>query len=120
MRTIHERQTPRTSDLNPALAFICPRYLSCNAGFCPAIGGTHVKGEVICLWLREAVKTAGRAKIGAACAGNLAEAVLVAAQRLLTQRCALADELRRAARHGSQIESGHRLRVAALAAGAER
>jgi hypothetical protein len=109
----HRRPQPQP-DHAPALG--CQRYASCSAGFCPAIGGVHRKSEPVCLWLREAVKSPARSKIGTAYARNLAEVVSMAAAHLLTQRGALAEELRRAARHGSQTDSGRRLQAAHQAA----
>ena len=109
------RKLPRRGSLllanNTSAASACPRYEHCSAAFCPLIGGVHVKGDRTCFWLREAVKPGGRAKIAAACAKNVARAILAHARKLLSQCGSLGDELRRAARHGSQIDAGRRLRA---------
>jgi hypothetical protein len=93
----------------PDLGSICPRYGGCAAGYCPAIGGRHLPNEPVCALLREAVKTDAEARLRADIPGNLLERVLRDARRLIRTGGALGRELRRAARHGSQIESGRRL-----------
>lgn len=112
-----QRLAPQTEtpDLS-SLAASCPRYASCSASYCPAIGGRHLPGERVCLQLREAVKASGKAKIRAALAGDLAQAVLRHAGRLLSAPGALGDELRRASAAPSKIESGRRLLAASAAA----
>jgi hypothetical protein len=105
----HPRRQPQTN--LSSLAASCPRYERCSAAYCPAIGGRHLPGERVCLQLREAVKAGGKAKIRTALAGELAEAVLRHAGRLLTQRGALADELRRASATPSKADAGRQLRV---------
>jgi hypothetical protein len=109
MRTIHERRTPQTSDLNSGAAFGCPRYERCSAAFCPALGGKHLTGERVCLQLREAVKRHGAAKIRTALPGDLAGVVLRHARRLLCAPGALGDELRRASATPSKVEAGRQL-----------
>jgi hypothetical protein len=98
----------RQPDLN--LATLCPHFERCCAAYCPAAGGTHLKGEPVCLWLRESVKPGGRAKITAALRGNLAEVILSSASRLLSARGPLADELRRASKLGSKVDCMRRIR----------
>jgi hypothetical protein len=88
---------------------LCPRYERCSAGFCPGLGGRHLPGEPVCALMREAVKTGGEARVRASIPSELAEAVVGHAQRLMRSTGALARELRRASRAGSQIEAGHRL-----------
>jgi hypothetical protein len=108
------RQQPQTQQ--PDLAASCPRYERCSAAFCPALGGKHLPGERVCLQLREAVKTAGAAKIRTALPESLAEAVLRHARHLLSAPGALGDELRRAAATRSKVEAGRQL-LAECAAG---
>jgi hypothetical protein len=92
------------------LGSICPRYEHCSAAYCPAIGGKHLPNEPVCALLREAVKTGAEARLRADIPGDLLARVLRDARRLIRTGGALGRELRRAARHGSQIEAGHRLR----------
>jgi len=88
---------------------VCPRYEHCNAAFCPALGGSHLHGEPVCLYLREAVKPGGEARVRARIPKELAEVVLTHAARLMGTPGALAWALRTASQHGSQIETGDRL-----------
>jgi hypothetical protein len=107
----HARHAPQTSsEINPALG--CPRFERCNCGFCPALGGAHLKDEPVCAWLREAVKPGGRAILEGALPGNLAEVVLGIAPSLLRARTALGRALRKAATGTSKVQSGQRLQAA--------
>lgn len=51
----------RTTPLCTALELSrrCPRFASCSAALCPAIGGVHLKGEQVCAWLLESRKVGG-------------------------------------------------------------
>jgi hypothetical protein len=95
------------------LAESCPKWEGCNAAYCPVLGGMHLQGERVCLYLREAVKVGGEAQIRHALRGELAEAVLRAAQELLPSRGPLGLALVRASGSGSKLASGRRLQVGA-------
>jgi hypothetical protein len=110
--TILPRLPPRPQPDRPhqlRLAELCPRFERCSAAYCPAAGGVHLKDERVCLYLREAVKRGGTAKIRGALPEKLAEAVLRDALRLLAGRGALSDALRRASRLGSKVDRGQRM-----------
>lgn len=87
----------------------CPKWEGCNAAFCPAVGGLHLRGERVCLYLREAVKTDGEARVRGTLPGELAEAVLRAARERILGRDALGMALKAASRRGSKLEAGRRL-----------
>lgn len=87
----------------------CPKWEGCNAAFCPAVGGLHLRGERVCLYLREAVKTGGEARVRGTLPRELAEAVLRTAQERILGRDALGMALKAASRTGSKLESGRRL-----------
>lgn len=91
------------------LAQTCPKWEGCNAAFCPAVGGLHLRGERVCLYLREAVKTDGEARVRATLPGELAEVVLRAAQERILGRDALGEALKRASWTSSKLEAGRRL-----------
>jgi hypothetical protein len=99
------------SDLTTGLRLgeSCPKWEGCNAAFCPAVGGLHLRGERVCLYLREAVKTDGEARVRATLPGELAEVVLRAAQGRILGRDALGEALKRASLTGSKLEAGRRL-----------
>lgn len=90
-----------------ATAQSCPKFERCNAAYCPAVGGSHLKGDKVCLYLREAVKTGGEQRLRGTLPSNLAEVVIASASQLLHGTGPLAAELRRAAKSGSKIEQGH-------------
>lgn len=87
----------------------CPKWECCNAAFCPAVGGLHLRGERVCLYLREAVKTDGEARVRATLPGELAEVVLRSAQERILGRDALGEALKRASWTSSKLEAGRRL-----------
>jgi hypothetical protein len=91
------------------LAESCPKWGGCNAAFCPAVGGRHLQGERVCLYLREAVKPGGKARIRHTLRGELAEAVLRAAPQRLSRSDALGNALRRTSLVGSKIAAARRL-----------
>jgi hypothetical protein len=101
--------------MNPDPAYLCPKFESYNAAFCPGLGGRHLPGEPVCLYLREAVKPGGEARVRASIPSQLAEAVLSHASELITSTGDIAIKLRCAALRGSQIEQGARLRAAQAA-----
>jgi hypothetical protein len=100
---------PNLSHPDSKLAALCPHFDHCSAGFCPALGGRHLKGEPVCVWLREAVKTGSAAALNDRIPSVLAETVLREADRIMDTACGLRWELQRAARHGSQRAQAERL-----------
>ena len=91
-----------------AAGYLCPRFQRCNAGFCPLLGGSHLPGERVCFYLREALKDSGQARVEGALHQELARLVLDHAQRLTSESGPLARALRRAAKKGSRMEQGRR------------
>jgi hypothetical protein len=66
------------------LARTCPRFECCNAPFCPALGGRHLKGEPVCPYLLDAVKTGHQAVLDGSLSRDLAERVGEVGGRLLS------------------------------------
>ena len=91
-----------------AVGYSCPRFQRCNAGFCPGLGGTHLPGEPVCFYLREAVKDGGYARVEGVLHQDLAESVLRFASELISQSGPLARALRHASKTGSSMERGRR------------
>jgi len=64
------------------LMYSCPKWESCSAPICPLDTrwreSTHLAGERVCLYLREASKPGGRALLEGALPGELVSKVLVA------------------------------------------
>lgn len=85
----------------------CPRWASCNASFCPAAGGMHLRAEPVCLYLREAVKRDGEACVRHTLPRGLAEVVLATASEVLRGTDRLAAALRRASNSPSKVRLGH-------------
>jgi hypothetical protein len=95
--------------------YLCPKYERCNAPFCPGgLGGSHLDGEPVCLYLREAVKPGGDARVRATLRRELADLVLTAARDLLPLHGGLSRALRDASRTESTIEGAKRLRPAVV------
>jgi hypothetical protein len=101
------------SALKLTAGYSCPRFESCNAAYCPGLGGGHIEGEKVCLYLREAVKAGGEARTRAALNEELAGLVLGAARELLSGSGPLSRALRKASASGSMMEAGKRRAVAA-------
>lgn len=90
------------------IAQSCPKFEGCNAAYCPAVGGKHLKGDRVCLYLREAVKANGNAIVRGALPETLAELVIADATHLMGGSAPLSVELQRASQSGSKIERGAR------------
>ena len=93
----------------------CKRFDSCSAAVCPLDPHwsrcTHIKGEPVCLWLRERSKPGGEAVIRGALPTNQVEAVEWAHALLRQRTDPLSRALRRAAGSASKRASGHSLRA---------
>jgi hypothetical protein len=83
----------------------CPKSDSCSAAYCPAVGGQHRKGEYLCHYLLESVKTGGHARVRGCLPMPLADAVINDGLRLLDSTGPLRRPLERASKRGSRIES---------------
>lgn len=109
----------------------CPRWESCSAPVCPLDPiwrqVPHLDGERVCFYLTESAKPGGKARVGGALPGELAEKVSEAYSELclahdgsVKGRGRIRAVLMQAATTGSRIESGHRLRAARQSSEAER
>lgn len=92
----------------------CPRFEGCSAPVCPLwpehLGTVHLRGESICLYLREAVKPGGEALIGGALPDQLAERVLEAVPGIMSRYGTVRRALQRAKRRRSKIAAGRALK----------
>ena len=91
------------------LADSCPKFAKCRAAYCPAIGGTHLKGEPICHYLLESVKRGGAARLRGCVPSELAEVVINEGVLLIASAGPIGKALRRAAVSSSRIESIRRV-----------
>lgn len=92
----------------------CPKFDGCNAPICPLDDwrrAQHLQGERICLWLREAVKPGGTARVARAATDEIAAAVAVALPEIIASGSAdLRHKLIAAAKSGSKLASMHAAR----------
>ena len=79
MKMLTQHPPGRQPELHGSL---CPHYDRCSAAYCPAAGGTHLKGEPVCALLREAVKNGPGAVLSDRIPSPLAARVLQVAGRL--------------------------------------
>lgn len=86
----------------------CPKWNTCNAPTCPLdpnfASCRTLKGEAVCLWLREAMKDGGTDRIPAEIAPKVHDALSVL---LVTGGAVLKGKLQRAAQSGSKVAVGH-------------
>lgn len=92
----------------------CPKFDGCNAPICPLDDwrrAQHLQGERICLWLREAVKPGGTARVARAATDEIAAAVAVALPEIMASGSAdLRHKLTEASKCGSKLASMHAVR----------
>jgi hypothetical protein len=85
----------------------CPRFDGCNAPICPLDDwqrAQHLQGERVCLWLREAVKPSGMARIAHASTVDIAVSVAKALPAIMASSGAdLRHKLVAASRCGSKL-----------------
>jgi hypothetical protein len=104
----------------------CPRFDGCSAPVCPlmGMGGTHLRGEPVCFFLREAVKVGGEARLRLRLPEDLATAVVEAGSVAIALQGDIGRALRRASKQGSkrdgaaharQAKSGQRARTPHIA-----
>lgn len=103
----------------------CPKFTRCAAPVCPLYANwrstRQLPGERTCLYLREAAKAGGEALVRGTLPGELAEAVLVAYQDIVTSQRIPPDQgfgylrrvLLRSAQYGSKLQGGERLMATA-------
>ena len=95
----------------------CPRYAKCGANVCPLDVDwphrKHVRGEPICLYLREAVKTGGLAVLDVHIPTELLKQVVRALPGIVDRYADISRRLKRSATTPSKIVSRkEQLRVA--------
>jgi hypothetical protein len=102
------------------MMYSCPKFEACNAPICPMDPnwrkGAHLSGERVCLWLRELQKCGGEARVQARLRGDQFQTVLVASNEI-GSGCAypagasqIRHVLREAAKGGSKLDAGSRLK----------
>ena len=105
---------PEFSDTLKKKAARCPRFDSCNAPICPLDPdwrrAQHLKGEPVCLWLREAVKPGGIARIATAAAGDIADTVAEALPAIMASSSDIRHKLSAASLSGSKLANIHAVR----------
>lgn len=106
--------SPRASILKRKGAARCPRFDSCNAPICPLDPNwecsRHLPGEPVCLWLREAVKQGGIARIACAATEEIAAVVAETLPAIAASSSDIRHKLKVAARSGSKLERMHAAR----------
>ena len=113
--------TERTQQSYPSLEKIqtpeCPRFAKCSSNICPVDEGwpqrKHIRGEPICLYLREAVKVGGLAVLGVHIPAELSKQVVRALPEIIDRYADMSRRLKRSATTPSKIVSRkEQLRVA--------
>lgn len=88
----------------------CPRFDSCGAPVCPLdpnhLRSAHLPGEPTCLYLREAVKPGGLARLGGSVPMEVAEKVLQALPSIMDRYGGIRRVLERAKTSPSKIDQG--------------
>jgi hypothetical protein len=104
---------PASAILKKGSAY-CSKFDGCNAPICPLgdyLRGRHLPGERVCLWLREAVKPGGMARITQAATEQVATAVAEALPAIIASSGAdLRHKLAEASRCGSKLKNAHAMR----------
>ena len=91
----------------------CPKYSNCSAPICPLDNwqrAQHLRGERVCLLLREAVKPGGIPRLARAVGAQLAETVAEALPQIKASSSDIRHKLKTAAVTGSKIAGGDALR----------
>jgi len=104
-RTRRRHSTPRHEKLPTPEA--CPRFARCNANVCPLDSlwprRSYIRGESICLYLREVVKTDGKALLRGCIPTELLKEVVRALPRIIARYSGIHHGLIRAATTPSKI-----------------
>lgn len=92
----------------------CPRWEQCSAPICPLDQDwrvrPHLRGDPICLWLREAVKEGGEGLLRRHLPWELCQAVLRCLPEAMATVGIISMRLQRASRQGSKVRIGASLR----------
>jgi hypothetical protein len=87
----------------------CPKWSACSAPLCPfdpeLHKRRHLRGEAMCLWVRESVKPEGRATLRGALPVVAAAAVEVAAAAIMARNSDTRTKLKAASRCGSKLNA---------------
>ncbi len=85
----------------------CPYFASCSANICPLDSDwparAHLKGESVCVWLRESVKTGGEALLRGRIGEELTKEVLCHRPEMESTHAPIKWALKRAAKTPSRI-----------------
>ena len=91
----------------------CPRFDRCIAPICPLDPNwprsAHLQGEHVCMYLLEAVKTGGEARVRSVLPTQVAEQVLRSTPGIRGAYVHIRRALERASASGSRLEAGARL-----------
>jgi hypothetical protein len=89
----------------------CPRFDGCSAPVCPLYGAMdHLRGEPICAFMLEAVKPGGEERLRSVLPVELAESIMEFIPEAREASPDIARRLKRAAKQGSKLDSGRRLK----------
>ena len=113
MDEFQKSKRPVSGDsMSAELIYQCPQFNRCNAAFCPlSVAGSHLRDEALCLYLREAVKSGGEARVRTELPAHLADRVISVAREALSSSSALSRQLLRASKQASKTEIGKTLRA---------
>lgn len=85
----------------------CPHWQKCSAPICPLDSDIHdrrhLRGEPICFYLREYVKTSGKARIRGRLTTEYAEAIGRVYPRVIARWPDIRRQLERSAKTGSRL-----------------
>ena len=99
--------------MNPVAMDQCPRFDRCIAPICPLdpnwSRSTHLQGEHVCMYLLEAVKTGGEARVRSVLPTQVAEQVPRSTPGIRGAYVHIRRALERASASGSRLEAGARL-----------
>lgn len=92
----------------------CPRFDGCSAPVCPLMGltGTHLRGDEVCFYLREASKPGGEARLRCYLPEDLKETIVEATSTAIALHGDIARALRRASTQGSKLDGAAHARQA--------
>lgn len=81
----------------------CPRWHSCNAAFCPFGGGSHLKGEATCYYLREFYKENAKANFENASLSHIYIDMVELAPEAIAQSIHIRKEVEKASKTKSRL-----------------
>ena len=87
----------------------CPKWQGCSCPICPldyCPRRRHVRGERVCLWLRELVKPGGRDTLRRALGDDAAQTIEAVAPAIMARSSDIRHKLALASQQGSKVARG--------------